>query len=165
MIITLLVLAVVCLLSLAYLLAIPPLARTKWFLHFLPEDIREAGKQHPDPSPGRQLTGYLLTLAALSGYLGALVFLGLDGLRRGYGFGLLFGRFLLFMAGYKLFDILIQDQYLVITKKYFVRFFPETAGCRSWWDRSFNTKKQLFRLKLLPVVCALLSGLTLLMGR
>ena len=163
MITTLLVLTVVCLLSLAFILVIPPFAPVKLFMRFLPRDIRDAAKQHPDPSAGKRRIAYLITGAALAGYLG--VFLGDDGLRRGYGFWLLFGRFMLFMYGYKLFDILVQDQYIVITKKYFVRFFPETKDCRSWDDRSFNTRNQLIRLAALPFVCALLAGITLLAGR
>ena len=79
--------------------------------------------------------------ALAAGYAGLLFFLGADGLRRGYGFWRLFGRFMLFLYGYKLFDILVLDQYIVITRKYFVQFYPETKNCKSWDDRSFNTKK------------------------
>ena len=118
MITTLSALAAVCLLSLAFILVIPHFAATKVLMRFLPRDIREAAKAHPDPSVGRQTIGYLLTALAAAGYAGVLFFLGADGIRRGYGFWLLFGRFVLFMYGYKLFDILVQDQYIVITRKY-----------------------------------------------
>ena len=165
MITTLTVLAVVCILSLAFILVIPPFASAKLFTRFLPQDIREAAKEHDDPSVGKRLIGCMITAAALIGYLGAMVFLGMDGLRRGYGFWLLFGRFILFLYCYKLFDILVQDQHIVITKKYFVRFFPETRGCKSWDDRSFNTRNQLIRLAVLPFVCAFLAGITLHAGR
>ena len=165
MITTLAALAAVCLLSLAFILIIPHFAATKVFMRFLPRDIREAAKAHPDPSAGKQLIGYLLTALAAAGYAGLLILLGADGLRRGYGFWPLFGRFMLFMYGYKLFDILVQDQYIVITKKYFVRFYPETKDCRSWDDRSFNTKNQLIRLIAFPFVCALMAWITLIIGR
>ena len=165
MITTLAALAAVCLLSLAFILVIPRFAATKVFMRFLPRDIREVAKAHPDPSVGKQLIGYLLTALAAAGYVGLLFFLGEDGLRRGYGFWLLFGRFMLFMYGYKLFDILVQDQHIVITKKYFVQFYPETKDCRSWDDRSFNTKNQLIRLIAFPFVCALMAWVTLIIGR
>ena len=110
-------------------------------------------------------SGYLLTALALAGYVGVLCFLGADGLRRGYGFCLLFGRYMLVMYGYKLFDILVQDQMLVISGKYFVKFYPETRDCRSWDDRSFNTKNQLIRLFTFPFVCALMAWFTLLIGK
>ncbi len=165
MITTLAALAAVCLLSLAFILIIPRFAATKVLMRFLPRDIREAAKNHSDPPAGKRLIGYLLTALAAAGYAGLLFFLGADGLRRGYGFWLLFGRFMLFLYGYKLFDILVQDQYIVITKKYFVKFFPETRSCRSWDDRSFNTKNQLIRLIAFPFVCALMAWIALIIGR
>ena len=165
MITTLAALVAVCLLSLAFILVIPHFAATKVFMRFLPRDIREAAKAHPDPSAGKRLIGYLLTVLAAAGYAGLLIYLGADGLRCGYGFWLLFGRFMLFMYGYKLFDILVQDQYIVITRKYYVQFYPETKDCRSWDDRSFNTKNQLIRLIAFPFVCALMAWVTLIIGR
>ena len=158
-------LVAVCLLSLAFILVIPHFAATKVLMRFLPRDIREAAKAHPDPSVGRQTIGYLLTALAAAGYAGLLCFLGADGIRRGYGFWLLFGRFMLFLYGYKLFDILVQDQYIVITRKYYVKFYPETKGCKSWDDRSFNTKNQMIRLIAFPFVCALMAWITLIVGR
>ena len=165
MITTLAALAAVCLLSLAFILIIPHFAATKVLMIFLPQDIREAAKAHPDPSFGKQMIGYLMTALAAAGYVGLLFFLGADGLRRGYGFWLLFGRFMLFLYGYKLFDILVQDQYIVITTKYFVQFYPETKECKSWNDRSFNTKNQIIRLITFPFVCALMAWITLIIGR
>ena len=107
----------------------------------------------------------IITALAAAGYAGVLLFLGADGIRRGYGFWPLFGRYMLFLYGYKLFDILVQDQYIVITKKYFVKFYPETKVCKSWDDRSFNTKNQLIRLIAFPFVCALMAWITLIIGR
>lgn len=165
MITTLAALAAVCLLSLALILIIPHFAATKILMGFLPQDIREAAKGHPDPSFGRLMIGYLLTALAAAGFAGVVFFLGADGIRRGYGFWLLFGRYMLFMYGYKLFDILVQDQYIVITKKYYVKFYPETKDCKSWDDRSFNTKNQIIRLIAFPFVCALTAWITLIIGR
>ena len=165
MVLNLLTLTAVCTLSLLYILVIPYFARTEFLMLFLPRDIREAACGHPDPSTGRRIFGYLLTALVAGVFLGVLFFLGADGLRRGYGFWLLFGRYMLFLYGYKLFDILMQDQYIVITRKYFVHFYPETKHCRSWYDRSFNTRNQLIRLAAFPFVCALLAWVTLLVGR
>ena len=165
MITTLAALAAVCLLSLAFILVIPYFAATKVLMGFLPQDIREAAKGHPDPSFGRLMIGYLLTALAAAGFAGVVFFLGADGIRRGYGFWLLFGRYMLFMYGYKLFDILVQDQYIVITKKYYVKFYPETKDCKSWGDRSFNTKNQMIRLIAFPFLCALTAWITLIIGR
>ena len=99
------------------------------------------------------MIGDLLTALAAAGYAGLLFFPGADGIRRGYGFWLLFGRFILFKYGYKLFDILAQDQYVVITRKYYVKSYTETRGCKSWDDRGFNAKNQMIRLTIpLPAI-------------
>ena len=157
MITTLTVVAAICTMSLVLILVIPYFASTKAFMRFLPEDIREAARDHPDPPAGKLIIGYVLTAVFVGAYLAALYFLGADGLRHGYGFWLLFGRYMLFFYGYKLFDILVQDQYVVITIKYYVRFYPETKTCKSWNDRSFNTENQVIRLISFPFISALLA--------
>ena len=161
---TLAVLACVCVLSLFVVLVIPPLASTKLFLRFLPQDIRDAAKDHPDPPKGRRILGYLLTAVFATAYVGAVVWIGVDALRHGCGFWRTFGRYMLFLYGYKVFDILVQDQYIVIGKKYFLRFFPETRDCKSWDDRSFNKHKQRKRLIAFPFVCALMAWITVWIG-
>lgn len=159
MITTLAVLAYVCMLSLFFVIVIPPLAPTKLFMRFLPQDIRDAAKDHPDPPKERRIIGYLLTAVVAIAYAGGIVLIGTDALRHSCGFWQIFGRYLLFMYGYKVFDILVQDQYIVIKKKYFLRFFPETKDCKSWNNRSFNKSNQLKRLIAFPFVCALMAWL------
>ena len=78
--------AAVCLLSLAFILFIPHFAAAKVLMSFLPLDIREAAKAHPDPPAGQKIIGYLITALMMTGYAGLFFFLGADGLRRGYGF-------------------------------------------------------------------------------
>ncbi len=162
---TLAVLAYVCALSLLFVLVIPPLAPTKLFMRFLPQDIRDAAKDHPDPPKERRILGYLLTAVFAVAFVGGIVLIGADALRHSCGFRQIFGRYMLLLYGYKVFDILVQDQYLVIKKKYFLRFFPETRDCKSWDDRSFNKSNQLKRLIAFPFVCALMAWITLWIGR
>ena len=165
MITTLIVLAYVCALSLFFILVIPPLASTKLFMRFLPADIREAAKAHPDPPKARRILGYLLTAVFATAYIGAIALIGADALRHGAGFWRIFGRYMLFMYGYKIFDILVQDRYIVIKRKYYLRFFPETAGCKSWDDPDFNKSNQMKRLIVFPFVCALSAWITVWIGR
>ena len=49
---------------LAYVLIVPHLASPKLVLRFLPEDVYEAGKDHPEPSLPRKLLGHMLLLMA-----------------------------------------------------------------------------------------------------
>ena len=164
MITTLIVLAYVCALSLFFIVVIPPLAPTKLFMSFLPGDIREAAKDHPDPPKERRILGYLLTAVFAAAYVGAIAFIGADALRHGAGYWRVFGRYMLFMYGYKVFDILVQDRYIVIKRKYYLRFFPETAGCKSWNDPGFNKSNQMKRLIAFPFVCAIMAWCTLRIG-
>ena len=135
---------------------------------------------HCDSAPGPDKAFYALFAAGHSGcgkgsprssegaahhrvssysYVGGIVLIGADALRHGCSFGQIFGLYLLFMYGYKVFDILVQDQYIFIKKKYFLRFFPETKDCKSWNNRSFNKSNQWKRLITFPFVCALMAWL------
>ncbi len=164
MIPTLAALAYVCALSLFFVIVIPSLAPSKLFMRFLPQDIREAAKDHPDPPKERRILGYLLTAVFAIAYVGAIVLIGADALRHGCGYWQIFGRYMLFMYGYKVFDILVQDQYIVVKKKYFLRFFPETKDCKSWNDRSFNKSNQMKRMIAFPFFCALMAWITIWIG-
>lgn len=161
MLTTIAVTAMICILSLALILVIPPFSSTKLFMRFLPQDVREAAKDHTDPPRGKRIFGYALTLMFAVCYIAAWIYLGKDGIRREYGFLQLFGRYLLFMYGYKIFDILVQDQYIVVSSNYFVRFFPETADCAGWNDRNFNRNNQIRRIISIPFFCAAAAWLTL----
>ena len=86
MITTLVVLGYVCALSLFFVLVIPPLAPTGLFMRFLPQDIRRAAKDHPDPPAERRILGYLLTAVLAAAYVGGIVLIGADALRHGCGF-------------------------------------------------------------------------------
>ena len=161
MAVTLAVTAGICLLSLFLILVIPPFASVKLITGFFPQDVREAAKDHPDPPAGKKIAGYILTIVFVICYILAWIYLVRDGIGRGYGFLKLFGRYLLFMYGYKIFDILVQDQYIVICRRYFVKFFPETADCTGWSDRNFNRINQLKRIISIPFFCAVAAWITM----
>ena len=158
MITTLAVLAYVCALSLFFVVVIPPLAPTRLFMRFLPQDIRDAAKDHPDPPKERRILGYLLTAVLAVAYVGGLVLIGADALRHGCGFWRIFGRYMLFLYGYKIFDILVQDQWLVLRYGYYKKLYPETENCAGWQDRSFNKAEQTKRIVIYPFLCLLLAA-------
>ena len=153
-----------CILSFLYMLVIPYFAETKRIIRFFPPDVKEAAANHPDPSYPARTAGYLLTAAFASAYAGSLICIGRQGLRNSEGFGMLFMRYLVFMYGYKVLDIAVQDQYLIIMKKYFVRFFPETKDCRGWNDTYFNRRKQRIRIFVIPLLCAAAATAALIIG-
>ena len=99
-----------------------PMAKPSLILHFLPEDIRAAAKDHPEPPKWKQMIAHILLAFFLLAFLGGIVFLGVDGLKHGYGFWKLTLRFILALYIIKLFDIVVQDQWLVMTSGFFSAF-------------------------------------------
>ncbi len=62
----------------------------------------------------------------------------------------------------KAYDIIVQDQWLVMTVGYFKKIFPETADCAGWKDRGFNNKKQIVRIVLYPFLSLMTAGIFML---
>lgn len=63
----------------------------------------------------------------------------------------------------KAFDILVQDQWLVMTVGFYKKIFPETADCEGWKNRGFNNKKQIVRIVANPFLCMLTAGIFVLL--
>ena len=113
---TLLVSLVLALTELAVIVIASPLARPSLVLRFLPEDIREAAKDHPEPPKWKQYTAHLLLVLFVLVWLGGFIVIGADGLKQGCGFGQLWLRYTVSLELIKLFDIVVQDQWLVMPK-------------------------------------------------
>lgn len=64
----------------------------------------------------------------------------------------------------KAFDIIVQDQWLVMTLGFYKKIFPETADCEGWKNRGFNNKNQLVRIVLYPFLCMMTAGMFVLFG-
>ena len=115
MLTTIVTAAIMSMVEFLIIVTVCPLAKPSIVLRFLPEDIREAAKDHPEPPKYRQVIAYGLLGIFLLVFIGGLVFLGLDGLKNGYGFWRLTLRFVVTLYIVKLFDIVVQDQWLVMT--------------------------------------------------
>ncbi len=139
-------------------------AKPSLVLRFLPKDVRFASKYHPEPEKWKQLMAHLLLLAFLTAMIAGIIYLGIDGVRSRYGFWMLTLRFIILMYVMKAFDIIVQDQWLVMTVVYFKKIFPETAGCAGWTDRGFNNKNQMIRIIAYPFLAMITAGLFLLFG-
>lgn len=132
MIKTIVVAMALCVIEILVIVVASPMAKPSIVLKFLPEDVRIAGKDHAEPPKVKQMIAHLLLTVFLAAMLGGIVYLGIDGLRNGYGFWKLTARFILMLYIMKAFDIIVQDQWLVMTVGYFKKIFPETAKCDGW---------------------------------
>ena len=103
--VTLLVSLVLALTELAVIVIASPLARPLLVLRFLPEDIREAAKDHPEPPKWKQYTAHLLLVLFVLVWLGGFIVIGADGLKQGCGFGQLWLRYTVSLELIKLFDL------------------------------------------------------------
>ena len=148
-----------CVVEFIVIILAAPMAKPGIILGFLPEDIREKAKNHPEPPKYKQIIAYILFIIFITSFIGAIVCLGIDGLKNGYDYWRLAGRFLLVLYINKAFDILVQDQWRVMSTDYFKKIFPETADCDGWHDRGFNNKNQLKRIFGYPFMCLITAGI------
>ncbi len=153
-----------CMIEITVIVIASPMAKPSLVLRFLPEDVRFAAKYHPEPEKWKQLMAHLLLLAFLMAMIAGIIYLGIDGVRSGYGFWMLTLRFIILLYVMKAFDIIVQDQWLVMTVGYFKKIFPETAGCAGWKDRGFNNKNQMIRIIAYPFLAMITALLFLLFG-
>ena len=61
----------------------------------------------------------------------------------------------------KAFDILVQDQWLVMTSGFYKKLYPETGDCEGWKNRSWNNKNQIIRVIIYPFICMVIAGVSL----
>ena len=162
MIKSIIVALVLCLIEFLVIVIASPFAKPSLVLRFLAEDVRFAAKNHPEPPKWKQMIAHFMLAVFLLLMLGGIIWLGIDGIKNGYGFWKLTLRFIIMLYVMKIFEILVQDQWLVMTLGYFKKIFPETADCEGWKNRSFNNKNQIIRIIAYPFLCMLLSGIFIL---
>ena len=162
MIKTVIVALVICLIEFIVIVSASPMAKPSLVLRFLPEDVQFAGKNHPEPPKSKQIIAHILLGIFLISMLAGIIYLGVDGIRSGYGFWKLTLRFIIMLYIMKAFDIIVQDQWLVMTVGYFKKLYPETSDCEGWKDRSFNNKNQIIRIVVYPFLCMLTAAVFML---
>ena len=159
---TILIALILCIIEILVIVIASPMAKPSIVLRFLPEDVRLAASNHPEPPKGKQMIAHLLLAIFLIAMFGGMIYLGIDGLKSGYGFWQMTLRFIVMLYVMKAFDILVQDQWLVMTIGYFKKLYPETAECEGWKDRGFNNKNQIIRIVTYPFLCMIIAGIFML---
>ncbi len=127
-----------------------PMARSSVVLRFLPNDVREAAKDHADPPKHKQIIAHCLLAFVLILMFAGIICIGTDGIRNDIGYLQLTLRFIILLYIMKIFDIVVQDQWLVMTVGYFKKIFSETVGCEGWKNRGFNNKNQIISIIQYP---------------
>ena len=86
------------------------MAKPSLVLRFLPEDVQLAAKNHPEPPKRKQIMAHILLTLALIAMIAGVIYLGIDGIKNGYGFWKLTLRFIVLLYVMKAFDILVQEE-------------------------------------------------------
>jgi len=153
---------ILCVIEILVIVAASPMAKSSVVLRFLPEDVREAAKDHVDPPKHKQMIAHCLLAVFLISMLVGIIYIGMDGIRNDLGYLQLTFRFIVLLYVMKAFDIIVQDQWLVMTVGYFKKIFPETSECEGWKNRGFNNKNQIIRIIVYPFLCLLIAGIFML---
>ncbi len=155
-------LSLVLILALCLLLfAAVVLIQDKRLFTTAPKDIQAAAADHPERFPGAHALGWFLAVISILAMIGAFIYGGYDGIRNGFAFRQLFGRFLVMFYLWKAFDIICLDWLLLTKSHFFQHFYPETEGCEGYHQFGFNRKEQLTRIVLFPFISALMAAITM----
>lgn len=130
-----------------------------------PKDVQAAILPHDERFPGAHLIGWILMGVAGILIIGAVIIGVADGLRRNYSFVQFFLRFFILLDGYKIWDMIFLDWYLLTKSHFYQHYFPEVEGCKSLEHTGFNRQSQLLKLCVVfPLLSLALAGICTIMG-
>ena len=153
---------ILCVIEFLVIVIASPMAKSSLVLRFLPKDIREAAKDHPEPPVYKQIIAHVLLAVFLIIMILGVLYVGIDGIRNGLGYWQLTARYIVLLYVMKAFDIIVQDQWLVMTVGYFKKIYPETSECEGWKDRGFNNRNQMIRIVAYPFLSMITAGVFVL---
>lgn len=141
------------------------LIQNKKYFTSAPKDVQEAIQSREEHFRGAHAVGWLLMVVAAILAIGSVLFAVVDGIRRDFSFGQFFLRFLILLEGYKAWDMIFLDWYLLTKSHFYQYYFPEVEGCESLKHTGFNRKEQLMKLCVIfPVVSFAMAGICTLIG-
>lgn len=140
----------------------------KKFFGTAPKDVQEKVQDHEERFPGMHILGYVLGIAAIAMIAVAVIIAVWDGIKKDYGFLQFFIRFLIMLEGYKIWDMLFLDNYLLTKSNFFQHYYPEIEGCESLKKSGrqlYNFKEQILKLLVVfPLVSLAIAELCVLIG-
>ncbi len=105
---------------------------------------------------GARAIGWTLFIMSVLMILGAGVIAVWDGFRSSFTFWQFFLRFVLILTIYKICDMALIDNFLLLKFHFFQHYYPEAAHVMEGRKYGFNLKSQLLKLLVIfPAVSAL----------
>lgn len=130
-----------------------------------PKDVQAAIETRKERFKGAHAVGWILMAVAAVLVIGSVIIAIADGIRRGFSFGQFFLRFLILLEGYKVWDMIFLDWYLLTKSHFYQHYFPEVEGCESLKHTGFNRKSQAMKLCVIfPALSLALAGICTLIG-
>lgn len=140
----------------------------KRYLGTAPKDVREKVQVHEERFPGMHILGYVLGVVAIAMIAGSVVIAVWDGNEKEYGFLQFFIRFMIMLEGYKIWDMLFLDNYLLTKSRFFKHYYPEIEECESLKESGstlYNFKEQVLKLLVIfPVISLAIAALCVVIG-
>lgn len=137
--------------------------QNKKFFGTAPKDVQERVLTHEERFPEMHTLGYFLCFTAIAMIAGSVVVAAWDGIKSGYGFLQFFIRFLIMLEGYKIWDMLFLDYYLLTKSNFYQHYYPEIGDCKSLKEFGFNFRTQLLKLLVIfPIISSGFAGLCVL---
>ena len=127
------------------------------FFSSAPKEAREVIVQREDELfYGAHAIGWTLFIMSVLMILGVCVIAVWDGVRSGFTFRQFFVRFLTILTIYKICDMALIDNFLLLKFHFFQYYYPEARDVMKGRKYGFNIKSQLLKLFVIfPAVSAL----------
>jgi hypothetical protein len=127
------------------------------FFSSAPKEAREVLVQREQELfYGARAIGWTLFILSVLMILGAGLISVWDGLRSGFTFRQFFVRFVLIFTIYKVCDMALVDNFLLLKFHFFQHYYPEAEHAMEGRKYGFNIKSQLLKLFVIfPAVSAL----------
>ena len=168
MILTLFLAVVFCAAMAMMLFAAVAFIQDNKFFSTAPKEAREVLIQRDkELFYGARTIGWTLMFISILMILGVVIIAVWDGLRSQFTFWQFFMRFILILIIYKLCDMALIDNFLLLKFHFFQYYYPEAADVMDGRKYGFNIRSQLLKLFIIfPALSALAAWIcTLFAGK
>ena len=129
----------------------------KRFFSSAPEEVLAAVPERKERFRGAHFIGWVIIVLAFAVFFGAFALAASDGIRRGFGFGRFFIRFLVMLFGMETFDIIFFDWVLLCRSNFFPRYYPQVKGIVGPHLFGYNKKTHIMHYVSYIPVCAVIA--------
>lgn len=139
------------------LLSVVAFIQDRKFFSSAPKEIQAVIEPRPEELfTGARAIGWVLFIISLLMASGVVVIAIWDGFRNNFTFGQFFLRFFIITTVYKLCDMILIDNFLLLKFGFFQYYYPETRQVMKNRKYGFNIRSQLLKLLVIfPAVSAL----------